>query len=276
MSAQIDIPFYDLAKINDLFNKQGWSTDTTNNRSLYYRFLQTYFQLNDAERELFLKLSFMYRWVSFSEYQKLIGMLMERVVQEYYSEKAQDIWIYPIKKSEHLETIKSSDLVAYLCKDVQFQYSSILYKRKFRILGSIDLVSKKRGKFNNGPLLIIDDFIGSGKYVSDVISELTQYGIPLSNIVVCTLFISENGLGRVLNTGCRVEYIEQAQNILNVISPQEKELLTQIEDKIGVEKEFQFGFGGSANLITLIRTPNNTLPIFWLDKGRSHNAPFPR
>ena len=76
--------------------------------------------------------------------------------------------------------------------------------------------------------------------------------------------------------GCRIEYIEQAQNILSSISPQEKELLTQIEDTLGVEEEFRLGFGGSANLITLIRTPNNSLPLFWLDKGRSHTAPFPR
>ena len=60
------------------------------------------------------------------------------------------------------------------------------------------------------------------------------------------------------------------------MAPQEKELLTQIENTLGVEEEFRLGFGGSANLITLIRTPNNSLPLFWLDKGRSHTAPFPR
>ena len=168
------------------------------------------------------------------------------------------------------------ETVAYLCKAVQLQHSDILYKRKFHVLGSFDLVQEKKQKFKDRPLLILDDFIGSGKYVSDVIDELSQNGIPSSSIVVCSLFVSENGLKQVSNTGCRIEYIEQAQNILSSISPQEKELLTQIEDTLGVEEEFRLGFGGSANLITLIRTPNNSLPLFWLDKGRSHTAPFPR
>ncbi len=39
---------------------------------------------------------------------------MEQAVQKYYGKKTQDVWIYPIKKAEHLGTIKSSDLVAYL------------------------------------------------------------------------------------------------------------------------------------------------------------------
>ena len=55
---------------------------------------------------------------------------MEQAVQKYYGKKTQDVWIYPIKKAEHLGTIKSSDLVAYLCKAVQLQHSDILYKRK--------------------------------------------------------------------------------------------------------------------------------------------------
>ena len=68
--------------------------------------------------------------VSFSEYQQLIVPLMEQAVQKYYGKKTQDVWIYPIKKAEHSGTIKSSDLVAYLCKAVQLQHSDILYKRK--------------------------------------------------------------------------------------------------------------------------------------------------
>ena len=276
MAVQIDIPLYDIVKIGDVFKKQGWPIDENNKSSLYHRFLRTYMQLDKAERELFIKLSSVYKWVSLSEYQKLVIPLMERTVQKHYGQKAQDIWIYPIKKNEHSGTIKSSDLVAYLCKAVEFQYSDVLYKKKFHILGSLDIVQEKKNKFKDRPLLIIDDFIGSGKYVSDVIDELSKHGISKSNVVVCSLFVSEKGLKQVLDNGCRIEYIEQTQNIVNGLSKQEKDLLAQIEEAIGVEEDFRFGFGGSANLITLIRTPNNSLPLFWLDKGRSHTAPFPR
>lgn len=276
MAVQTDDQFFDILKINDVFKTQGWPIDEKNKSSLYHRFLQTYRQLNSAEQELFIKLSSMYRWVSLSEYQELIVRLMEQTIQRHYGKKAQDVWIYPIKKKEHFETIKSADLVAYLCKAVQFQYSDILYKRKFHVLGSLNIVQEKKDKFKDRPLLILDDFIGSGKYVSDVIEELSKHGISKENIVVCSLFVSENGLKQVLDSECHIEYIEQTQNMARGLSQQEKDLLEKIEDALNVEEQFRFGFGGSANLITLLRTPNNSLPLFWLDRGRSHTAPFPR
>lgn len=276
MAIQIDIPYLDIIKINDVFTRQRWPIDESNKSSLYRRFLQTYIQLNSSERELFIKLSSSYRWVSLSEYQELLVSLLARTVQKYYANKAQEVWIYPIKKAEHSEMIKSADLVAYLCKAIQFQYSDILYRRKIRLLGSFGVVCAKKQKFRNKPLLILDDFIGSGKYVSDVIDELSQNGISKNNIIVCSLFISENGLKQVSAKGCSIEYIEKAQNITKELSTHEKTLLSQIEATLGVEEEFKFGFEGSANLISLIRTPNNSLPLFWFEKGRSHSAPFPR
>lgn len=52
-------------------------------------------------------------------------------------------------------------------------------------------------------------------------------------------------------------------------------LMNTIESKIKVHKNEKLGFKGSEALISLIRTPNNTFPVFWKErKGRK--APFPR
>ena len=71
-------------------------------------------------------------------------------------------------------------------------------------------------------------------------------------------------------------YIVDMKNLIKILEESKSPVFILIEDALNVEEQFRFGFGGSANLITLIRTPNNSLPLFWLDKGRSHNAPFPR
>ncbi len=270
------ISFLDIARVNGIFETQGWPVDDTNKSSLYNRFLRTYRKLGNEERELFMKLSSMYKWVHLSEYQKLAIELMERAITRYYSPQSQDIWVYPAKKSEDTNLIKSSDLVAYLCNSVQFQHSSLLYKKKFHVLGSLDILKQKRSKFCQRPLLILDDYIGSGKYVSEVVAELGENSIPPNHIVVCTLFISQNGAEKVLETGCNIEYIEKLPNILSELTPQEQGLLTQIEESLCVEEQFKSGFGGAASLVTLLRTPNNSLPLFWLDRGRTHDAPFPR
>ena len=83
----------------------------------------------------------------------------------------------------------------------------------------------------------------------------------------------ENGYSPIHNIQSR---IKTPQSIIDKLPEKEKDLLKHIETSLGVEEDFKFGYGHSANLISLLRTPNNSLPIFWLDKGRSHSAPFPR
>lgn len=276
MAKQSTLSYYDMLKIDDIFTQRGWPKDSINKSSLYERFIRTYEQLNGEEKDLFIKLSLSYKWVPLSEYLNLVVQLLEKAVIKYYGAKAQDIWIYPIKKVEHSGTIKSADVVSYLCKAMQIQYSDQLYKKKVHVICSLSEICKKKTKFKEKPLLIFDDFIGSGKYALDVIDELASAGIPAGNVVACSLFISELGLQQLSSKKCPIEYIEVTQSIIDKLSAREKDLLIRIETALGVKEDFKFGFGHSGNLISLLRTPNNSLPIFWLDKGRSHSAPFPR
>lgn len=53
----------------------------------------------------------------------------------------------------------------------------------------------------------------------------------------------------------------------------------QIESHLSVAEEYKRGYEQSEALITLKRTPDNTLPIFWSRKdkdGTKWPAPFPR
>lgn len=276
MANQGTLSYYDVLKIDDVFSQHRWPKDCINKSSLYKRFIRTYEQLSGEERDLFIKLSRLYKWVSISEYLDLVIKLLENVATKHYGIRAQDIWIYPIKKDEHCGVIKSADVVSYLCKAMQIQYSDQLYKRNIHVIGSLTEIRSKKSKFKERRLLIFDDFIGSGKYASEVLDELITAGIPAVNVVICSLFISELGLQQLSSKGCHIEYIEVAQSIIDKLTSKEKELLKNMETSLGVEENFEFGYGHSANLISLLRTPNNSLPIFWLDKGRSHSAPFPR
>ena len=49
-----------------------------------------------------------------------------------------------------------------------------------------------------------------------------------------------------------------------------------IEDKLKVDSDFRLGYAQSEALISLIRTPNNTFPVFWKKKDKSSPAPFLR
>ena len=215
MTNQNTLSYYDMVKIDEVFSQHKWPKDDVNKSSLYKRFIRTYEQLSDEERDLFIKLSRLYKWVSLSEYLDLVVQLLENSVTKYYGSRAQDIWVYPIKKSEHCGIIKSADVVSYLCKATQTQYRDQLYKRKVHVIGSLSEIHTKKNKLKEKPLLIFDDFIGSGKYASEVLDELVSVGIPADNVVICSLFISELGLQQLSSKDCHIEYIEIAPSIIN-------------------------------------------------------------
>ena len=53
-------------------------------------------------------------------------------------------------------------------------------------------------------------------------------------------------------------------------------IMTHIEDKLKVAAKDRFGYNQSEALISLIRTPNNTFPVFWKSYGKNKIVPFPR
>ena len=54
-------------------------------------------------------------------------------------------------------------------------------------------------------------------------------------------------------------------------------LMESIEDWLNVADDYRFGFGRSEALVSMLRTPNNTFPVYWLDKkSLDYKSPFPR
>jgi hypothetical protein len=52
--------------------------------------------------------------------------------------------------------------------------------------------------------------------------------------------------------------------------------MKKIEEKLNVEKKYLFGYKRSEALISLIRTPNNTFPVFWKTYQHNNIVPFSR
>ena len=52
--------------------------------------------------------------------------------------------------------------------------------------------------------------------------------------------------------------------------------MKNIEEAIQVSDDYKFGYKGSEALVKMIRTPNNTFPIYWLRNKKNKFAPFPR
>lgn len=275
MATKYELSYSDELKINDIFENRCWPIDNINKSSLFNRFRARCQELNDEERALFYKLSLEFRWVSLEEYIRLLSELLTKVVTNHI-DSAQHIYVYPIKKEVDHDKIKSADVVSYLCKATHIKHIDKLSKKTFKVITTYAELVKKH-KTENRPFIILDDYIGSGQYALSVAKELIEKGIPKSNIIICTLFISENGVKSLEDSKYTFEYIEKVENVLNKLTSKEINLLNQIETMLNVDKNFSFGYNKSANLISLIRTPNNTLPVFWSKNSRFvADAPFER
>jgi hypothetical protein len=56
-------------------------------------------------------------------------------------------------------------------------------------------------------------------------------------------------------------------------------IVDRIEKRLRITEKFFRGYGQSEALVKMIRTPNNTFPLYWCDKtkkGDKWPAPFPR
>ena len=53
-------------------------------------------------------------------------------------------------------------------------------------------------------------------------------------------------------------------------------LMKEIETRIKVRENCEFGYSHSEGLVKMMRTPNNTFPIYWMKNKKNKAPPFPR
>ena len=272
----------EISLIIKLFENKGWNIDQSNVFSLYNRFKATYKFLNIEERQLFIELSYMYNIVTLNEYQTyIIDILKTIYLNDKFSFKSEkDVYIMPLLSESESGQIKSSTLVSYLFNSTDLFYDDMLAKKSFHIIDNYEMLKKKVVNINNKKtLILVDDFIGSGRTAVKAIDDILNKGISSQNIIVLGLIVHKMGKELIQKKGIPVfckqiigKELSSKQDLKDKI-----EIMQGIERKLNVNEEYNLGYMRTEALISLIRTPNNTLPLFWYKgKQRKNQAPFPR
>jgi hypothetical protein len=278
------ISFYESEQIFTLFKTKGWPIDSGNKFSLYNRFIHTYMMLEKDERELFLELSLEFKLVNLNEYQDNICDILTNMVTIQFANsfKETNIYVMPLISRENNKKIKSSTFIVYLFMSTQLLYRDCLVKKNFQLIYNYEhLESKKYGIIKEDkPLLLVDDFIGSGTQAMVAIKEIETMGFKREQLFVVAPFIHEVGLKQLNNekVNCSYSMIIPKSMSSNIKRNSKQKIMENIEKKINVNNGYSLGYMQSEALISLVRTPNNTLPIFWYGGNRSKKgyAPFPR
>lgn len=277
----------DLTNIRDLFTKMNWKIDS----DLFNRYCIFFGKLTENEKKLVLELS--YKFLCFSPNDYIIGM--NKVISEFFiKEEIYDenycVYVSPLlnlkdyyKEDTKEVYTKSCHLMTYLFKSTELNYNIHLKDKKVIVLENPKILVNylKEIYSNNAILFLIDDFIGSGETANEALNYyLNDLQIPPERIRVLSLVIHEQSFSVFKKYNVRYYTYEKIKKALTEVedssSSEEKiRLMKEIEKKLKIRTSLSMGYNKSEALVKMIRTPNNTFPIFY-QKTKNHVPPFPR
>lgn len=266
--------------ISKIFSQNNWMSYEFDNTS-FEKTMNLGKDLSNEQRDLLVYLLNKYVQIPPSQYITRILNVLSKIDTNSIK-NINKIYIAPLKKPEDFLLPKSSDYVSYQFKMPVISNAAIFNNREV-IITSINCLPKNLQNSSVKKLFLVDDFSGSGETVFSCLDYLKQEKQILGNkITILLLAGMKDSINKIQQKGYEV-YCDliQEKGISSIIDDIKRNdftiLMNEIEAKyhIDINSEIHFGYNHSESLITLIRTPNNTFPIFW-DSTKVKNAPFKR
>lgn len=292
VSIESKFDFKEVTELENLFKEKEWSKieDYENFFENFCKFLEV---LNEEQTNLIKELTSEFLWITDNQYYK---RLRESLLQlsNYPELDLSKIFIVPLltHNDRNKSKTKSSTRIAYCCQNHQFKNIEIFKGTTFKIIDNPDRLPRAtKLETRKNPIILVDDFIGTGETAITAIEEIRQLQNYSNNILfIASLVCQEEGFTNIRDTGvnilCSVIRQKGLSNKYEGEELKEKvEIMNSIENVLSTDVKFDrntfgFGYGKSEALVTLTRTPNNTFPVYWyeasLENGKKWCAPFPR
>ena len=269
-----------LIKLETILEEKGWISDALFT-SVKTKIGYLLSQLKVDEINLFLELLSDFTWIRNNSYNKLMLDIFRSFDKDFLN-NATKFYFFPLVKPSDAYKIKSGGAVIYLTVPLldhidEFNHIEKQIIDNYKILKKINL---KKNEY----LVLMDDFIGSGNTLKACFNKLIELGFDSNNIVICSLAIQKVGLKVINDLGLKVYYSHiEKKGISDKYDGEERETrlerMRKIEFKLRFNKNFSLGYEASEALISMIKPPNNTFPLFWHEYERDtikQKAPFPR
>ncbi len=271
-----------LLKFQSIFEKKSWSLIDGYDEKLD-RFGLLIDNLEEEEINLLLELTHLYEWMSYNDYHNNLRSLLKQVLVKSLPNKSR-LLIFPIIKPTDESEVKSGHVVMKMMESIKpsingFKGIEVKLLKEFR-----DLRPEKLEMSENDFLILVDDYIGSGKTLNKTLLELNKNPTVESKFAIVSMVIQDQAKLLLEENNISHYYSVLLKKGIsdNNNSPhleKKLELMRTIENKIPKVSRYRLGYEKSEALITLMRTPNNTFPIFWkgiITKGGEIDAPFQR
>ncbi|MGE1211991.1 hypothetical protein [Bacillus sp. FSL K6-2841] len=270
------------ARLVKIFGEKSWEIeDGSNEVSLFNRYCSTLLDLSDDQQMLILELTERFTRIKYEDYLIYIKQLFSSLVsyKEFDITSINNIYIAPLISPDDFGKSKSSTMVQYIARNAISNIQELAFK-KIKYIDGLDVESELVNR-DDSILFLLDDFVGTGDTASDAINYLiNEKKIDKKKILILSIATLEAGISNLKGLGFNIHTaLIFNKGITDYYTPdiasEKIRLMESIEKKIKAHKNERLGFKGSEALITLVRTPNNTFPVFWKEK-KNRIAPFPR
>ncbi|MCT3800283.1 hypothetical protein CMU10_06875 [Elizabethkingia anophelis] len=267
--------------LDKILTQKGWNQNPLHD-SMKNKLFTLLSKLDNDEINLILELLHNFTWISNSQYDKKI-LDVFRKIDPNIIRSCKKLYFFPIVKPRDSSKLKSGIALIYPIVGILNYLEDFDHINKGNILNTYKQLKNLKLK-KDEYLILVDDFIGSGKTFEDCFNQIQCYGIPKDKLIVCTLAIQKEGLELIKNLEVTSYYSHiEKKGITNYNIEDEAiikiQRMTLIEKKMKYNSKYSLGFEKSEGLISLIKTPNNTFPIFWHEYTEAEKimkAPFPR
>ncbi|QWH98165.1 phosphoribosyltransferase-like protein [Bacillus mycoides] len=274
-----------LYKINKIFEHHDWPVE--NNQeieySLYNRFCKTLRMFDKDQQELIIELTRNYLKLDLGDYLGALTIVLDNMYKQTPNIFTKKIYIMPLIAPDDIGKTKSSTMMAYLFQNIDLKYKPYFANKEINVVNTLEGLPKKLNTSSSCVVFMVDDFIGTGDTAEGAINNLINNGINMDKIVVISLVAQEQGLNKIQSLGIKAytAYLRR-KGISDYYPPEISEkyisIMRTIEEVIKPDEQHLLGYKKSEALVSMVRTPNNTFPVYW-EKGKGKEKlqpPFPR
>lgn len=272
--------------IHQIWNEKEWKFPTPDAKNSAFDNLCEMFQkLNAEEQELLVNLMRCYSYYSYTDYQALLIKAFLKIKEQQII-NVDRLVIAPLVQSKDIDNnkTKSGHNLTYPADTVAIRENKVLNNIERTVLQN-PLINRDKISGDKILVILLDDFIGSGKSAVRVVQQVRNNLTAKDEIVIVSLLVMQKGLDNLANVSIPLYWAELVpKGIENNQFIIDKYLAYKLIDKIwenylDISKKYKRGYEKSEALVTLLRTPNNTLPMYWCEKSRDGSdwpSPFTR
>lgn len=269
-------------KLYTIFEQKKWRLQENSDYSVFDRFCSRLAELeNDEERDLIIELTNEFLWVQSSMYEEYLLVALKKLFEsrEWEPEQDKSIYICPLLPEKDFGKLKSSTYMLYLCQSILMRTYPEFQEGQIRICETPEVLKMHEDRIDS--LILIDDFIGSGETALECLEYLKFLRNVDKKIYIISLVAQEEGINNISEEGISVfTALIRKKAITDAYSKSEAkekiEAMVNISKHLHAPKGMHLGYASTESLVAMIKTPNNTFPVYWCESKNNTYAPFVR